>query len=58
MVKHGFEVSKKHLEQKCDMGEITRNELNNLVKRLRENYRTGKARKELQNAGVKNFMDY
>ena len=55
---HGFEVSKKHIEARYERGNITQKQLHESIKKLRENYRNGTARKELEKAGIPDWRKY
>ena len=54
----GFEVSKQYLELQYKIGKLTREKLSSSIKKLRENYKNGTARKEMENAGHKDYMNY
>ncbi len=51
----GYEVCKRMLEIKHKAGKMTREELFKNIKKLKQNYQTGIARKELELAGINNW---
>lgn len=54
----GYEASKNYLELKYKHGQIEREELNKRLKQLRNNFKNGTARKEMETAGHKDYMRY
>lgn len=58
MVSRGFEASKKYLELKFKNDLITREELQKRIKQLTDNYKSGKARREMAAAGMKDYREF
>lgn len=55
---HGFEPSKNYIELKCKKGLISREKANEMIKKLKHNYKTGVARREMEASEIKDYWRY